>query len=71
MLQTYDIGCCIKEDEGGAFLMLDVACNAGRNMGRLGIMMWEEVSGGETWTDPQGVDPSSCRLIGADRELRA
>jgi hypothetical protein len=29
------------------------------------------LSGGETWTDPQGGDPSGCRLIGGDRDLRA
>jgi hypothetical protein len=27
--------------------------------------------GGETWTDPLGGDPSGCRLIGGDRDLRA
>jgi hypothetical protein len=27
--------------------------------------------GGETWTDPLGGDPSDCRLIGGDRDLRA
>jgi hypothetical protein len=29
------------------------------------------VSEGEIWKDPQGGDPSSCRLIRGDRELRA
>jgi hypothetical protein len=31
MLQTCGIGCCIEEGEG-KLLMLDVACNMGRNM---------------------------------------
>jgi hypothetical protein len=32
MLQTCDIGCCVKKNEGGGLLMLDVARNTGRNM---------------------------------------
>jgi hypothetical protein len=36
---------------------------------RLGSM--DPVSRDETWTDPQGADPSSYRLIGGDRELGA
>jgi hypothetical protein len=33
--------------------------------------MARQLSGGETWTDPQGGDPSGFRLIGEDRDLRA
>jgi hypothetical protein len=29
-----------------------------------------QLSGGETWIDPLGGDPSGCRLIGEDQDLR-
>jgi hypothetical protein len=33
MLQTCNVGCCVKKEEGeGGLLMLDVARNTGRNM---------------------------------------
>jgi hypothetical protein len=38
MLQTCDVRCCVEEEEGGWLLMLDVACNTGHNMSRLGIV---------------------------------
>jgi hypothetical protein len=31
---------------------------------------WHQLSGGDTWTDPLGGDPSNYRLIGGDRDLR-
>jgi hypothetical protein len=30
-----------------------------------------DLSGGETWTDPQGGYPNGCRLIDGDQDLRA
>jgi hypothetical protein len=38
MLQTSDVGICVEEEEGGELLMLDVARNTSRNMGRLGVV---------------------------------
>jgi hypothetical protein len=32
MLQTCNVGCCVKEEGRGGLLMLDVARNTGRNI---------------------------------------
>jgi hypothetical protein len=38
-----DVGYFVEGEEGGGPLMLDVACNMGRNMGSLGTVSWKDV----------------------------